>query len=102
MELFVELQNENGVQKVHEGVSHVASVSEVNRKIKKVIVVFVLNVDLGHQHFLIVLIWNVLNHYSSAIISLPKDVRWLQLEQQLIYYNFFLFLVVFLALGLIS
>lgn len=40
---------------------------KVNGKVEKVIVAFVMFVNSGQQHFLVVFVWNVLYHQGRAI-----------------------------------
>lgn len=80
IELLVELQNENWVNKINERIAYVAFVLRrsgndkityliIYREIEEVVLVSVILVNLLEQHLLSVLVRDVLHHDSSPGVS---------------------------------
>ena len=78
--LVEEVHNENGINEVDEGITHVAVVLEVNRQIEKVIVVLLGPIYRLQEHLLGVLVGNVLNHDCRPIILAIQNVVDVQSE----------------------
>lgn len=74
IELFKKLGYKNWVNKIYEGVAYIAFVFEIDWKVKKVILVLVILIDLLEQHFLCVLVWNVFDHDSRSTIFVIDDI----------------------------
>jgi hypothetical protein len=80
IQFLEELENEDGVNEVNEGVTHITLVLEVNRQVEEVILVFMVLVNLLQQHFLCVLVRDVLDHDGGSIVFQIQNVIQLQFE----------------------
>ena len=74
IELLVKLENPQGVRQIHERITNVAFVLEVNRQVEEIIFAFKLRVNLLQEHLLGVLVRDVLNHDCGAIVFASQDL----------------------------
>jgi hypothetical protein len=68
MEFVVEVQDEEMVHKVDEGISHVSRILEVNGEVEEIVFPLVALVNLLQEHLLIIFIRNIPDHYGSPQI----------------------------------
>lgn len=73
VELDEEVNNENAVHKVEEGIAHVALVLRVSWQVEEIVVILVVAVKGLKQHGLGVLVRNVLNHNRGASVLACED-----------------------------
>lgn len=78
VETIIEGNNRLWSDKVDESVSNIALVLKVDGKIEKVVEAFVVLIDGGEKHALVVFVGNVFDHESSScllIVSNPFNVK---------------------------
>jgi hypothetical protein len=68
IQVLVQRNNINWVTHVDEGIADVTVVLQVNRKIEKIVTTCMFRVDSLQQHFLCVLVGDILDHYSRTLI----------------------------------
>lgn len=69
IELQIEANQKDGMGEVNEGISHIALVSEINGQIEEIKLTFMVLIQIGEEHFLVVLIRNILDHESCPFVS---------------------------------
>ena len=68
IQVLVQRNNINWVTHVDEGIADVTVVLQVNRKIEEIVTTCMFRVDSLQQHFLCVLVGDILDHYSRTLI----------------------------------
>ena len=78
--LVEEVDDEDGINEVYKGITHVAVILEVNWQIEEVVVALLGSIDRLQKHLLGVLVRDVLNHDSGSIIMAIQNVVDVQSE----------------------
>lgn len=73
IQVLVQRNNINWVTHVDEGIADVTVVLQVNRKIEEIVTTCMFRVDSLQQHFLCVLVGDILDHYSRTLIMPLND-----------------------------
>ncbi len=84
VQVLVQGQHVERVRHVDEGVPHVAVVLQVDRQVQEVVPARVPLVQALEQHFLSVLVGDVLDHHRRAIVLPPRNRSQVQRERPLL------------------
>lgn len=63
-----EVEDEEMMHKVYEGVAHISRILEVDREIEEIILPLMALVDFVQQHLLMILVGDVSDHHGSPKI----------------------------------
>lgn len=86
VELFVEFEDEFGVDEVCEGVAYVAGVVVVYRQVQEIYVETMVFTDLLEEHVLGVLVGDVADHQSGPTVELNLNLKGFTLSGMMRYY----------------
>jgi hypothetical protein len=74
VEVLVKRNHKERVSHVDEGIAHVAVVLQVDWQVEEVIAPCVRLIDPLEEHLLSVFVWNILDHYSRALVMSVDNV----------------------------
>ena len=80
IESFEKIKDVDWIDKINEGITHIAAVFEIDWQVEEVILVLGLSIDGLQEHLLGILIWDVSDHNWSTRILTVRNVRQVQIE----------------------
>lgn len=85
IKLLIQLQDAEGIDKIHKGIAHVAFVLEVNGQIEEIVLSLQLHVYFSQEHLLGVLVRDVSYHHRSLSVFPVHNVLQIQRKVGLVF-----------------